>query len=119
MVVTAMNELPIPGSRPEYALAQMSRDRISDRCIGELEKRGSCGCAHVTRASDNTIGLNELQPGEDMASQGALYNYPIGSSRIAQLDPARNRYFKINNGPYVGDRCRDVQYSPLWESIGG
>jgi hypothetical protein len=54
-----------------------------------------------------------------MASQGALYNFPIGSSRIAQLDPARNRYFKINNGPYVGDRCRDVQYSPLWESIGG
>jgi hypothetical protein len=77
------------------------------------------GCAHVTRASDGTISLNELQPGEDMASQGALYNYPIGSSKIAQLDPARNRYFKINNGPYVGDRCRDVQYSPLWESIGG
>ena len=77
------------------------------------------GCAHVTRASDNTIGLNELQPGEEMASQGALYNFPIGSSRIAQLDPARNRYFKINNGPYVGDRCRDVQYSPLWENVAG
>jgi len=76
------------------------------------------GCAHVTRASDGTISLNELQPGEDMASQGALYNYPIGSSKIAQLDPARNRYFKINNGPYVGDRCRDVQYSPLWENVG-
>lgn len=27
------------------------------------------GCAHVTRASDGPIGLNELQPGEDMASQ--------------------------------------------------
>ena len=76
------------------------------------------GCAHVTRASDGTISLNELQPGEDMASQGALYNYPIGSSKIAQLDPAHNRYFKINNGPYVGDRGRDVQYSPLWENVG-
>ena len=54
-----------------------------------------------------------------MESQGALYNYSIGSSRIAQLDPARNRYFKINNGPYVGDRCRDVQYSPLWENVAG
>jgi hypothetical protein len=77
------------------------------------------GCAHVTRASDGPIGLNELQPENEMASQGALYNFPIGSSRIAQLDPARNRYFKINNGPYVGDRCRDVQYSPLWENVSG
>lgn len=42
MVITAMNELPIPGSRPEHALTRMSRDRISARCIGELENRGSC-----------------------------------------------------------------------------
>jgi hypothetical protein len=77
------------------------------------------GCAHVTRASDGPIGLNELQPENEMASQGALYNYPIGSSRIAKLDPSRNRYFKIDNGPYLGDRCRDVQYSPLWENVGG
>ena len=41
MVVTAMNELPIPGSRPEYSLAQMFRDRISARRVGELKKRGS------------------------------------------------------------------------------
>jgi hypothetical protein len=23
------------------------------------------------------------------------------------------------NGPHVGDRCYDIQYSPIWEDVGG
>ena len=33
------------------------------------------------------------------------------------LDVARTNYFKISSGPYVGDRCRDIQYSPFWREM--
>jgi len=49
----------------------------------------------------------------------ARYGGVIGSKSIAKLDSARNRYFKIDNGPHVGDRCYDIQYSPIWEDVGG
>lgn len=66
-------------------------------------------------------GLQRLicVPDTDMASMAARYGGVIGSKSIAKLDSARNRYFKIDNGPHVGDRCYDIQYSPIWEDVGG
>ncbi|NDA01137.1 MAG: hypothetical protein EBY98_05335, partial [Acidimicrobiia bacterium] len=62
---------------------------------------------------------NEGLPDTDMASFAARYPGPIGGANIAKLDPARRHYFKIDNGPHVGDRCYDIQYSPIWEDVGG
>ena len=76
------------------------------------------GCGRVTveeLAKPGSQRINEGLPDIDMASFAARYQGVIGSAGVAKLDPARNRYFKIDNGPYVGDRCRDIQYSPLWE----
>jgi hypothetical protein len=53
-----------------------------------------------------------------MVTFGSRADRPIGHPEMAAMDPARRNYFKIDNGPYVGDKCRDVQYSPYWESIG-
>ncbi|NDF56162.1 MAG: hypothetical protein EB145_18620 [Proteobacteria bacterium] len=63
--------------------------------------------------------VNEGLPDTDMASFAARYPGPIGGASIAKLDPARRYYFKIDNGPHVGDRCYDIQYSPIWEDVGG
>jgi hypothetical protein len=79
------------------------------------------GCEKVTLA---TIALpgeqhkSEALPETDMVTFGSRADRPIGHPEMAAMDPARRNYFKIDNGPYVGDKCRDVQYSPYWESIG-
>jgi hypothetical protein len=80
------------------------------------------GCDRVTKAELARPGnerINEGVPDTDMASMAARYGGVIGSKSIAKLDSARNRYFKIDNGPHVGDRCYDIQYSPIWEDVGG
>ena len=33
------------------------------------------------------------------------------------LDVSRTKYFRISSGPHVGDRCRDIQYSPFWQEL--
>ena len=40
MAVIIMTQFQLRRPCPEYALAQLSRDRTSARCIGELEQRG-------------------------------------------------------------------------------
>ena len=80
------------------------------------------GCDRITKAELARPGndrINEGVPDTDMASMAARYGGVIGSKSIAKLDSARNRYFKIDNGPHVGDRCYDIQYSPIWEDVGG
>jgi hypothetical protein len=80
------------------------------------------GCDRVTKAELARPGSerrNEGLPDTDMASFAARYPGPIGGANIAKLDPARRHYFKIDNGPHVGDRCYDIQYSPIWEDVGG
>jgi hypothetical protein len=80
------------------------------------------GCDRVTKAELARPGnerINEGVPDTDMASMAARYGGAIGSKSIAKLDSARNRYFKIDNGPHVGDRCYDIQYSPIWEDVRG
>ncbi len=39
-----------------------------------------------------------------------LYKWP----KLPQLDVDRKYYFKIANGPRVGNKCWDIQYSPYW-----
>lgn len=55
----------------------------------------------------------------DIWNTGSFWQYPIGHPKLATFDPLRNRYFKMDNGPYVGEKCRDIQYSPMWERISG
>lgn len=79
------------------------------------------GCERVTLA---TLALpgdrrnSEALPETDIITFGSRADRPIGHPEIAALDPARRNYFKISNGPYIGDKCRDIQYSPYWETIG-
>ena len=58
-------------------------------------------------------------PASDIWNTGSIWQYPIGHPKLATFDPLRNRYFKMANGPYVGEKCRDIQYSPMWERISG
>jgi len=58
-------------------------------------------------------------PENDIWNSGSIWWYPIGHPKLSVFDPARNRYFKIVNGPYAGEKCRDIQYSPMWEKING
>jgi hypothetical protein len=58
-------------------------------------------------------------PENDIWNSGSPFQYPIGHPKLAVFDPARNRYFKMVNGPYAGEKCRDIQYSPMWEKING
>ena len=53
----------------------------------------------------------------DIWNTGSFWQYPIGHPKLATFDPLRNRYFKMANGPYVGEKCRDIQYSPMWERL--
>jgi hypothetical protein len=53
----------------------------------------------------------------DIWNTGSFWQYPIGHPKLATFDPLRNRYFKMTNGPYVGEKCRDIQYSPMWERL--
>lgn len=54
-------------------------------------------------------------PANDIWQSGSIWQYPIGHPKLAVFDPNRNRYFKMVNGPYAGEKCRDIQYSPMWE----
>jgi hypothetical protein len=58
-------------------------------------------------------------PENDIWNSGSPFQYPIGHPKLAVFDPARNRYFKMVNGPYAGEKCRDIQYSPMWEKTNG
>jgi hypothetical protein len=78
------------------------------------------GCEKVTLATLALPGPqrnSEALPETDMLTFGSRADYPIGHPEIASLDPERRHYFKIDKGPYVGDKCRDIQYSPFWERL--
>lgn len=78
------------------------------------------GCARVTEATLKTPGpqrISESLPEDDIIGFGSRADRPIGHPELARLDPAHRYYFKIDNGPYVGDKCRDIQYSPYWETL--
>ena len=47
------------------------------------------------------------------------YAYAVGSSFPKVLDPLRRFYFRIGSGPFAGDPCTDLLYSPYiteWSS---
>jgi len=78
------------------------------------------GCARVTEATLKTLGpqrISESLPEDDISGFGSRADRPSGQPELAKLDPAHRYYFKIDKGPYVGDKCRDIQYSPYWETL--
>ena len=72
------------------------------------------GCVHVDQST--VAGFWDSLSEGDMLNYAAAVDRPLGHPALASLDPARKYYFKINNGPWVGDRCHDAQYSPYWEA---
>ncbi len=79
-------------------------------------------CDYVVREIIATPTPNRpyvTNPESDIWNTGSFWQYPIGHPKLATFDPLRNRYFKMDNGPYVGEKCRDIQYSPMWERISG
>jgi hypothetical protein len=58
---------------------------------------------------------------ERVAELGPLNDLMRVESRSSglrpRLDPDRRWYFKIEEGAHVGDRCRDIQYSPFWAPV--
>jgi len=76
------------------------------------------GCDSVTR--DEIARPVEQRVENNISQRDVLSNkWMIPSNRAQEplLDANRNLYFNISSGPYVGDRCRDIQYSPFWQEL--
>jgi hypothetical protein len=72
-------------------------------------------CHEVTAneiASDVQNRLENTLPSTDVRSN--RWRTPTGRSDEPVMDAAGTTYFRIRTGPYVGDRCRDISYSPFW-----
>lgn len=76
------------------------------------------GCGHLMQEEidrpaaqrlENTISIRDVRSNKWMI--------PERTSQEPLLDAGRNTYFRISSGPYVGDRCRDIQYSPFWQEL--
>ena len=63
----------------------------------------------VDQRLENIVSVRDVRSNKWMNPQ-RLSEEPI-------LDVGRNKYFQISTGPYVGDRCRDIQYSPFWHEL--
>lgn len=73
-------------------------------------------CDAVTRAEiDRPLEerLENIVPDDDVASNE--WKIPSSPEEEPRLDPLRSFYFQIENGPFAGDRCRDIVFSPFWE----
>ena len=72
-------------------------------------------CDHVNQAS--IAQMREALGENDFFNPASIDDRPIGNRFLATLDPIHRYYFKITSGPWVGDKCRDMQFSPYWEKI--
>ena len=58
------------------------------------------------------VPLND-RPGSITSPHDPLgYPYAVGTRYPRVLDPYRRYYFNISSGPFVGDACTDLRYSP-------
>ena len=55
--------------------------------------------------------LENLLPGNDVLSN-EWNPPPFGTEPV--MDPNGKYYLNIRSGPFAGDRCRDIKFSPFW-----
>lgn len=72
------------------------------------------GC-HVERAAEIAapieMRLENRLPANDVLSN--QWNHPpFGTEPV--MDPKGMYYLNIRSGPYLGNRCRDIKFSPFW-----
>lgn len=76
------------------------------------------GCDSVTR--DEIARSAPQRVENNISARDVLSNkwmIPRNRAEEPVLDLNRNLYFNIKSGPHVGDRCRDIQYSPFWQEL--
>ena len=81
--------------------------------LSELPGCGSVMQEEIHRAVDQR--LENIVSTRDVRSNKWMIPRRVSEEPI--LDVSRTKYFRISSGPHVGDRCRDIQFSPFWQEL--